>query len=162
MDLILWRHAEAVLAEDGEDDSSRQLTAKGERQASRIAQWLDRQLSDSTRILCSPAQRATQTATKLERKFKLRAELGPQSKAAEVLDLVKWQGAMQMPPKNPILLIGHQPWIGEVVTQLTHLPASACVVKKSSVWWLRAREKNNQVQIFLLTVVNPDIVGGLQ
>lgn len=162
MDLILWRHAEAHLAEDGEDDLSRTLTAKGERQAARIAHWLDRQLSDSTRILSSPAKRTEQTAQRLERKFKLREELGPQSTASEVLDLVKWGNGSTLPPKNPILLIGHQPWIGDIVMQLTQLPKSACAVKKSSVWWLRAREKNQQIQIHLLAVVNPDIVGGLQ
>lgn len=162
MDLILWRHAEAVMAEHGEDDLSRPLTGKGERQAIRIAQWLDRQLSDSTRILSSPAMRAEQTAIRLERKFKLRDELGPQSSAAEVLDLVKWHADMIMPPKNPTLLIGHQPWMGDVVNQLTQLPASSCAIKKSSVWWLRAREKNRVIQIHILAVMNPDLVGGLQ
>lgn len=162
MDLILWRHAEAAIAEHGQDDSSRLLTGKGERQAIRVAHWLDRQLSDSTRILSSPAKRAELTALKLDRKFKLRDELGPQSTAAEVLDLVKWHAHMITPPKNPTLLIGHQPWIGDVVTQLTQLPESSCAIKKSSVWWLRAKEKNRVIQIHILAVVNPDLVGGLQ
>ena len=112
--------------------------------------------------MSSPAKRTEQTAQRLERKFKLREELGPQSTASEVLDLVKWGNGFSLPPKNPILLIGHQPWIGDIVMQLTQLPKSACAVKKSSVWWLRAREKNQQIQIHLLAVVNPDIVGGLQ
>ena len=94
MDLILWRHAEATLAEDGADDASRALTPKGERQAARIAQWLDRQLSDGTRILCSPARRTEQTALALQRKFKFREELGPQSNAEAVLQL------MLMPPSH--------------------------------------------------------------
>ncbi len=41
MDLILWRHAEAENAEEGRDDLSRALTPKGERQALRMASWLD-------------------------------------------------------------------------------------------------------------------------
>ena len=162
MDLILWRHAEAVVAEDGEDDLSRPLTPKGERQATRIAQWLDRQLSDGTRILASPARRTEQTALALQRKFKFREELGPQSTAEAVLELVKWQAPFTQAPKQSILLVGHQPWMGDVITRLTHLPASACAVRKGAVWWLRARERNQQLQILVFSVINPEVVGGLQ
>ena len=38
MDLILWRHAEAHVIKDGQTDLERALTAKGERQAQRLAQ----------------------------------------------------------------------------------------------------------------------------
>jgi len=38
MDLILWRHAEAQDARDGQVDLERALTTKGERQAERMAQ----------------------------------------------------------------------------------------------------------------------------
>src|SRR5436190_21449722 len=38
MDLILWRHADA---EPGEPDIGRRLTAKGLKQAERVAAWLD-------------------------------------------------------------------------------------------------------------------------
>ena len=37
MELILWRHAEA---EDGSPDAARKLTAKGEKQAQKLARWL--------------------------------------------------------------------------------------------------------------------------
>ena len=37
MDLILWRHADAEIASEGEDDLSRELTVKGEKQAVRMA-----------------------------------------------------------------------------------------------------------------------------
>src|SRR6218665_584378 len=40
MDLILWLHAEAQEAGDGSDDLARALTAKGEKQAARMAAWL--------------------------------------------------------------------------------------------------------------------------
>ena len=57
MDLILWRHAEAQLIKPGQDDIDRALTPKGERQAARMAQWLNQRLAESTRILVSPAVR---------------------------------------------------------------------------------------------------------
>ena len=50
MDLILWRHAEAVIERPGEDDLERPLTTKGERQALRVAEWLHQRLAHSTRV----------------------------------------------------------------------------------------------------------------
>ena len=41
MDLILWRHAEAQVLRDGQTDLERALTPKGERQAQRMAEWLN-------------------------------------------------------------------------------------------------------------------------
>ena len=69
MDLILWRHAQAVMLEDEgamvsfdlARDLARPLTPKGERQAVRMAEWLNQRLPDTTRILVSPARRTQQT-----------------------------------------------------------------------------------------------------
>jgi hypothetical protein len=77
MDLIFWRHAEADDWTEGCDDLQRSLTSRGEKQAKRMAAWLDRQLPEGTRIVCSPARRCEQTALALGRKFKMRSELGP-------------------------------------------------------------------------------------
>ena len=41
MDLILWRHAEAFEMREVQDDLDRSLTPKGERQAQRMAAWLN-------------------------------------------------------------------------------------------------------------------------
>ena len=73
MDLILWRHAEAHENTDGGDDLLRALTPRGEKQAARMAAWLDRQLPQGLRVLASPALRTEQTAQALGRKFKRRA-----------------------------------------------------------------------------------------
>ncbi|MBP6559599.1 MAG: histidine phosphatase family protein, partial [Burkholderiaceae bacterium] len=62
MDLILWRHAEAQDEADDREDLQRTLTSRGEKQAARMAAWLDRQLPDGVRVLCSPARRTEQTA----------------------------------------------------------------------------------------------------
>ena len=50
MVLILWRHADAEINTEGEDDLSRQLTVKGEKQTVRMAAWLDRHLPEGARI----------------------------------------------------------------------------------------------------------------
>ena len=63
MDLLLWRHAEA---EEGENDLTRHLTRRGEKQAQAVATWLNKRLPKNLRILASPATRAQQTASALD------------------------------------------------------------------------------------------------
>ena len=113
MDLILWRHAEAEEAEDGGDDLARPLTPRGEKQAARMAAWLDRQLPEGLRVVASPARRTEQTAHALGRKFKMRAELLPGGTPQDMLELVQWPRA-----KGAVLVVGHQPMLGQTVAHL--------------------------------------------
>ena len=62
MDLILWRHADAA---EGERDMERKLTAKGCKQAARMAEWLTARLPSRTLVLASPARRSCETADAL-------------------------------------------------------------------------------------------------
>lgn len=149
MDLILWRHAEAhQLREDqpfdAELDLQRALTPKGERQAQRMAQWLNQRLAESTRILVSPAQRTQQTAQALERPFRTVPALAPDGSVHGLLQAVRWPDAAE-----PVLVIGHQPTLGLVASHLLAGQAQAWAVKKAAVWWLRSREREGQVQVVL-------------
>lgn len=158
MDLILWRHAEAEDLPDGDQqdaalDLARSLTNRGEKQAARVSAWLDRQLPDGARIFVSPARRCEQTVLTLGRKYKLRLELGPDSTVAELLELVQWpQG------RSPILVVGHQPVLGQTIARLLGLNASDCAVKKGALWWLRSRERDGQIQTVVVTVQSPEVL----
>lgn len=151
MDLVLWRHAEAEEWVPGCDDLERVLTAKGEKQAARMAGWLDRQLPQGTRILCSPARRCEQTVLALGRKFKLSPEIAPGASVEQLLQLVQWPQA-----KCTVLLVGHQPTLGQTIAQLLGLNASECPVKKGAVWWLRRRERLALAQTVVVTVQSPE------
>jgi phosphohistidine phosphatase len=153
MDLVLWRHAEAQEWVEGCKDMDRALTPRGEKQAARMAGWLDRQLPEGTRIFVSPALRSVQTVQALSRKYKVRAELGPEGTAAQLLELVNWPVV-----KNTVLVVGHQPVLGQVIAQLLGLSASECAVKKGAVWWLRNRERDALSQTVLLTVQSPELL----
>ena len=158
MDLILWRHAEAEVAIEGCDDLSRQLTPKGERQAARMATWLDRHLPEGARVLVSPARRTEQTAQALGRKYKLRDELVPDSSVDDVLGLLKWHPETGPQGKGPVLLVGPQPYLGQIVARLLGINDTASSIRKGSVWWLRSRMREGQLQTVLMTVASPDLI----
>ncbi|MBC7918815.1 MAG: histidine phosphatase family protein [Rhodoferax sp.] len=153
MDLILWRHAEAIDLELVGDDFMRSLTPRGEKQADRMAQWLDRQLPAGAKVLASPTVRTEQTARALGRKFKTCGALGPLGTPQELLELVQWpQG------KGCVLVVGHQPTLGQTISQLLGLGAEECSVKKGAVWWLRYREREIDGQTLVVTVQSPDLL----
>lgn len=153
MDLILWRHAEAQDAPDGMDDLQRALSARGEKQAARMAAWLDRQLPSGLRVLCSPARRTEQTAQALGRKYKLRAELLPGGTPHELLELAHWPQA-----RGAVLVVGHQPVLGQAIAQLLNLPAGECAVRKGAVWWLRQRQRQEQQETVLMAVQSTEFL----
>jgi phosphohistidine phosphatase len=153
MDLILWRHAEALEMREVADDLDRALTPKGERQAQRVAAWLNRQLPSSARVLCSPARRAQQTAAALERKIKTLPALAPDGTVEGLLHAVRWPDA-----REPVLVVGHQPTLGVAAAYLLAGQAQAWAVRKGAVWWLRAREREGELQVVLHAVISPELV----
>ena len=157
MDLILWRHAEAEEWPDGDpqagSDMERSLTPRGVKQAARMANWLDRQLPDGIRIVVSPARRCEQTALALGRKYKIHNELAPDATCTQLLALVQWPQA-----KSPILVVGHQPTLGQTIAQLMGLQEADCPVKKGAVWWLRSRDRDGHSQTVVVTVQSPEIL----
>jgi phosphohistidine phosphatase len=146
------------VAEEGGDDLSRPLTKKGERQASRMAAWLDRHLPEGTRVLVSPSERTQQTVAPLGRKFKLRDELVPDTTVDDVLTLLKWHPETGPQSKGPVLLVGHQPYLGQLIARLLGMDEQICSVRKGGVWWLRTRMRDGQLQTVLLTVAVPDFI----
>ena len=151
MDLVIWRHAEAEDEAEGRDDLQRGLTKRGEKQAARVAQWLERQLPESARILCSPALRCEQTVLPLGRKYKVQAELAPGESAAKLLQAADWPRSRQ-----PVLLVGHQPQLGEALARLLGFRQDNCPIRKGAVWWLRTRERDGQEQTVVVAVQSPD------
>ncbi|MDD2882142.1 MAG: histidine phosphatase family protein [Rhodoferax sp.] len=151
MDLMLWRHAEAVECDDPAQDSFRKLTPRGEKQANRMAHWLDRQLPQTTRVWTSPTVRTQQTASALGRPCKVRKELAPDGSVDQIIELIGWPNA-----KSPFLLVGHQPMLGHLIARLLGISAGELPVKKGSVWWLRYRQRGDFGQTVLFAVQSPD------
>ncbi|UUX94083.1 phosphohistidine phosphatase SixA [Aquabacterium sp. J223] len=158
MDLILWRHAEAFDAVEGQDDLERALTPKGERQAARMAQWLNQALPATTRVLVSPARRAQQTVQPLERRFKTVPAVAPGGTVEALLAAARWPES-----REPVLVVGHQPTLGLAAAYLLAGVALSAEepwrIKKGGLWWLRHQAREDApARLTLVTVRSPDLL----
>lgn len=150
MDLILWRHAEA---EDGVPDLERELTAKGHKQAEKIAAFLQTYLPSDTRILVSPAKRTQQTAAALTSHFTLAPTIAPGAFAHAVLQAARWPEA-----GGTVLVVGHQPTLGEVAAQLLGSRERSLSIKKGALWWFNHRDREGTAQTTLRLAITPEFL----
>ncbi len=150
MELILWRHAEAV---HELPDLNRALNGKGRKQASKIADWLDANLPDSCRILVSPATRCVQTAEALKRKFRIHPDLAPGATPEKILLAANWPNS-----REPVLIIGHQPTLGQVASILLTGQQQDWRIRRGNVWWISQRERDGMIGNYLRAAMAPDLI----
>ena len=149
MELLLWRHADA---EDGMLDSERKLTAKGVKQAARVAKWLKKRLPPDSVVLASPARRAQQTARALTSDFRTVKALGVAAAPQEVLAAAGWPTAA-----GTVVVVGHQPTLGEVAALLLTGKSHGLNIKKGAVWWFSHRDRENDGRVQLRAVISADL-----
>jgi phosphohistidine phosphatase len=149
MDIILWRHAQAEdLTVSMHSDNERKLTSKGQRQAANMALWLDKVLPPNCTILVSPSQRTLQTAEALGRQFNIDKDIGTGSTADQILAACKWPNN-----REPVLVIGHQPHLGQIVSKLIPDIQYAAILK-GNVWWISHKANG---EVFLRAVMAPEL-----
>jgi phosphohistidine phosphatase len=153
MDLILLRHAQA---EDGIPDAARQLTRRGERDAVLIANWITRRLPErNVRILSSPTRRTRQTADAFGRRYELSDRIGPPASVEDVIDLLDWPDRRD----GVLIIVGHQPWIGEVIATLATGQPEPWSVRKGAFWWLSPpADGSRQAPARVRAALGPDLL----
>ena len=150
MDLILWRHADA---QDGTPDLERPLTAKGRKQAERMAAWLNAHLPKDTHILASPARRTRETADALGREYEVDKQLAPGADAAHLLAAVGWPEAT-----GAVLVVGHQPTLGETACLLLFGETRPLSLKKGGVLWLTNRVRGQLPQTTIKAAMTAEML----
>lgn len=150
MDLILWRHADA---QDGNPDLDRPLTPKGRAQARKVAAWLNQHMPQEARILVSPALRTLQTADALERAYEVVQGLAPGEDNTHLLAAAGWPDA-----KGTVLVVGHQPTLGETASLLLFGQALGMSIKKGGVVWLTNRVRGDTPQTVLKAAMTPELL----
>ncbi|WP_150646793.1 SixA phosphatase family protein [Pandoraea pnomenusa] len=158
MNLILWRHADAenlpaTLATSAQADLARELTDRGRKQAEKSAQWLRTRLPADALILSSPAVRAVQTAQALTPSPRIVRELAPGANAMTLLGAIHWPGTAQT-----VVVVGHQPALGQLAALLLSGQEAYWTIKKSGIWWLASRRREDESQVVVRAVINPDLL----
>lgn len=150
MELILWRHADA---EDGMPDEARKLTAKGIKQATRMGKWLRRRLPEDVVVLASPARRAQQTARALTPDFRTVLEIGTAASPEDILQACGWPGQDQT-----VVVVGHQPTLGETAALLLTGASEQWSLKKGAVVWIARRADSAGARTHLRAAISPDLL----
>jgi phosphohistidine phosphatase len=148
MELILWRHADA---ESGIPDEERPLSPKGLKQAQRMAEWLKARLPKDAMMLVSPARRAQETARALTKKFEICVEVGTSATPGAVLQAANWPDA-----DRAVVVVGHQPTLGQVAALALSGNAAEWSIKKGAIWWLERRDRDRET--LLRAVISPDLL----
>jgi len=149
MNLILWRHADA---EDGIPDAGRRLTAKGEKQAQRMATWLGKRMPRDARVLVSPARRAQQTAQALTRDYETSEEIGTAADPQALLTAAGWPDG-----EGTVVVVGHQPTLGQAAALALTGEPDEWSLKKGAIWWLESCSRDGE-EVVVRAVVAPDMV----
>jgi len=140
--LIVWRHAQAEELSASGNDAERALTPRGIKDAAKMARWLQQHLPENYEILSSPARRCLQTAAALQH---VGARKKPHS--FSIAPFLATDGSVEVMLGNllnadsnqTIVVVGHQPQLGEFIAKVLGMAETAAVVKKGAVWWLRQR-----------------------
>ena len=151
MELILWRHADAEDPGPRGDDA-RELTKKGQKQARRMAAWLRPRLEGPWKILASPAARAVQTVEPLERPYEVSRAIGTGTDASRLLREAGW------PDGGRVIVVGHQPTLGEVAARLLGTDDSGVSFRKGAIWWFTTRERDGGFETVLKAVMDPELL----
>ena len=150
MDLILWRHAEAI---DGTPDFDRPLSERGRQQASRMAKWLEARRPRRLRVLASPTVRTRATAEAFTREFEVDGRLATDAGVADVLAAAGWPDE-----SGAVLVVGHQPTLGRVASLLLSGSEADWTVKKGAIWWFTNRVRHGETQTVLRASVQSEMI----
>jgi phosphohistidine phosphatase len=105
------------------------------------------------RILASPALRTRETVAALEREFDVVPAIAPGASPEAVLAAAGWPDA-----GGAVLVVGHQPTLGQVAGLLLAGRPMEFSVKKGGLWWLAHRVRGESAQVVVRAVVNPDLL----
>ena len=150
MDLLLWRHAEAV---EGLPDSTRELTERGVRQAHKVAEWLESRRPKKLRVLVSPTVRTRQTTSAFTNDFEIIPALGPGNDISSILGACGWPDG-----GGSVLVVGHQPELGRLAALLLSGQEADWTIKKGALWWFSNRVREGETQTVLRAAIPADLV----
>ena len=134
MELYILRHGEAgKRLQSGSKDADRPLTVTGRKEVEKVAESLSDLGLKIDIIASSPLERALQTAEIVAKEFKLKRKV-------ELWDELKPEGSTnnlykrlsQQKRESSVLLVGHEPYLSTVISELIFDGAKGRIVLKKS------------------------------
>jgi len=56
-----------------------------------------------------------------------------------------------------VLIVGHQPQLGDIVTRL--IPSiKDCAIRKGNVWWISQKDGENEAVTYIKAIMAPELV----
>lgn len=115
---FIMRHAEAVPQRPGERDFDRPLLARGADEASAMGRWLRTRMPGLAAVLSSPARRARMTTEAVLAAWDETPPPVTWSPALYLAELPVLVESLEQAEASPILLVGHNPGLEELVQYL--------------------------------------------
>ena len=123
MRIYLVRHSEAVNRVPPMPDEARTLSARGRVSFREMARRFREAGGDPSRILTSPLIRAVQTAEILSEAIRYEGEVLADPRLSPGFDVAMLNAVLDDFPAEPeIVIVGHEPDLGDILTRLLSLP----------------------------------------
>ena len=130
MKVFLVRHADAVDRTGSMPDAVRHLTARGRLSSREAAARLKNEGIGPSRILTSPLVRAVQTADILAEHLVFAGEVIPAPQLSPGFDADALNELLDaFPGDREVALVGHEPDLGRILSQLLSLPSRYAMPK---------------------------------
>jgi len=162
MDLFILRHGEAGQRSTQASDRVRPLTSAGKVEILEIGKALKVMGLKFDLVVTSPLKRAYDTAMivsdifKIGNRVQVWKELAPEGQRTEIYGKIS-----QLREEYEVLVVGHQPLLGEIVNDMIHKgKSSPCnlILKKGGVVRLRLLTKSNIPRGELRWLLSPRIL----
>jgi len=104
-------------------------------------------------MFVSPARRAQETARALGRSFETIEGLAPGCDVAALLKIADWPRA-----ERPVLVVGHQPTLGEVAARLIDGRQATWQFGACGLCWMRSGPRKGRSEATLLLAMESEIL----
>ena len=109
-------------------------------------------------ILVSPALRCQQTAKALGLPFETDKRLGTDGNVVSLLAAAGWpDGGDAAKGNGAVLVVGHQPTLGQTAALLLSGEEDDWTIKKGAVWWFSNRTRQGESQTVLRAMIPPGL-----
>jgi phosphohistidine phosphatase len=162
MELFILRHGQAGQRSSQASDRKRPLTSAGKVEISEIAKALKIMGLKFDLVVTSPLKRAYDTAMivsdifNIGNRVQVWNELAPEGQRMQV-----YQKISQLREEYSVLIVGHQPLLGEIVNDMIHnrkLTPCNLLLKKGGLVRIRLLSKSNVPRGELRWLLSPRIL----